>query len=116
MVRLASIHHQGSTKLVAQVDNGYIDLTSIAPHVRAFFELGDAALAKANELIHATASPTTTTSSSSHQIIPQSEARLLIPLDPSTCGKALCIGMNYIDHCTEQNIPVPEEPVVFSKL
>jgi 2-keto-4-pentenoate hydratase/2-oxohepta-3-ene-1,7-dioic acid hydratase in catechol pathway len=23
--------------------------------------------------------------------------------------------MNYIDHCTEQNIPVPEEPVIFNK-
>ena len=23
--------------------------------------------------------------------------------------------MNYTDHCTEQNIPVPEEPVVFNK-
>lgn len=23
--------------------------------------------------------------------------------------------MNYVDHCTEQNIPVPEEPVIFNK-
>ncbi len=23
--------------------------------------------------------------------------------------------MNYVDHCTEQNVPVPEEPVVFNK-
>ena len=23
--------------------------------------------------------------------------------------------MNYIDHCLEQNIPTPKEPVVFSK-
>ena len=23
--------------------------------------------------------------------------------------------MNYVDHCTEQNIPVPKEPVIFSK-
>ena len=29
--------------------------------------------------------------------------------------KVVCIGMNYVDHCTEQNIPVPEEPVIFSK-
>jgi 2-keto-4-pentenoate hydratase/2-oxohepta-3-ene-1,7-dioic acid hydratase in catechol pathway len=106
MVRLASIEHKGSTKLVAQVDDGYIDLTSIAAHTRAFFELSDSALQKANELIR----------SESTVKIPASEARLLIPLDPSTCGKALCIGMNYIDHCTEQNIPVPDEPVIFSKL
>lgn len=29
--------------------------------------------------------------------------------------KLICIGMNYVDHCTEQNIPVPTEPVIFSK-
>jgi len=29
--------------------------------------------------------------------------------------KIICIGMNYVDHCTEQNMPVPTEPVVFSK-
>ncbi len=23
--------------------------------------------------------------------------------------------MNYVDHCAEQNIPVPVEPIVFSK-
>lgn len=33
------------------------------------------------------------------------------------CGalRIICIGMNYVDHCTEQNMPVPTEPVVFSK-
>jgi 2-keto-4-pentenoate hydratase/2-oxohepta-3-ene-1,7-dioic acid hydratase in catechol pathway len=29
--------------------------------------------------------------------------------------KVLCVGMNYRDHCTEQNFPIPEEPVIFSK-
>ena len=29
--------------------------------------------------------------------------------------KLICIGMNYVNHCTEQNIPVSEEPVIFSK-
>ena len=23
--------------------------------------------------------------------------------------------MNYYDHCTEQNFPIPKEPVIFSK-
>lgn len=30
-------------------------------------------------------------------------------------GKVLCIGMNYRDHCEEQNKPIPEFPVVFNK-
>jgi ureidoglycolate lyase len=30
-------------------------------------------------------------------------------------GKFLCIGLNYADHAAESNMPVPSEPVVFSK-
>lgn len=29
--------------------------------------------------------------------------------------KVLCVGMNYVDHCTEQNYPIPKEPLIFSK-
>ena len=31
------------------------------------------------------------------------------------CEKVLCVGMNYREHCTEQNFPIPTEPVIFSK-
>lgn len=108
MVRLASIEHNGETKLVAQTGDGttYVDLTSIAPHARAFFELGDEALKKLKDmLVNADNIPE----------IPASDAILRIPLDPATCGKFLCIGMNYEDHCLEQNLPLPPEPVVFNK-
>jgi len=27
----------------------------------------------------------------------------------------MIVGMNYVDHCLEQNLPVPKEPVVFCK-
>ncbi|SAK65360.1 5-carboxymethyl-2-hydroxymuconate delta-isomerase [Caballeronia hypogeia] len=30
-------------------------------------------------------------------------------------GKFICIGLNYADHAAESNLPVPAEPVVFSK-
>ncbi|MFQ5729668.1 MAG: fumarylacetoacetate hydrolase family protein, partial [Waddliaceae bacterium] len=30
-------------------------------------------------------------------------------------GKFLCIGLNYADHAAESNMPIPKEPVVFSK-
>ena len=30
--------------------------------------------------------------------------------------KIVCIGMNYVDHCTEQNFPIPTEPVIFNKV
>uniref|UniRef100_A0A2K5LX50 Fumarylacetoacetase-like C-terminal domain-containing protein n=1 Tax=Cercocebus atys TaxID=9531 RepID=A0A2K5LX50_CERAT len=37
-------------------------------------------------------------------------------LAPATWpDKVLCVGMNYVDHCKEQNMPVPMEPIIFSK-
>jgi 2-keto-4-pentenoate hydratase/2-oxohepta-3-ene-1,7-dioic acid hydratase in catechol pathway len=44
---------------------------------------------------------------------PVTGAHFLPPIiDPQ---KIICIGLNYRDHAAEQNIPVPREPVVFSK-
>lgn len=41
------------------------------------------------------------------------EVKLHAPLlAPS---KIIAIGLNYIDHCHEANLPVPTEPVIFSK-
>jgi 2-keto-4-pentenoate hydratase/2-oxohepta-3-ene-1,7-dioic acid hydratase in catechol pathway len=31
------------------------------------------------------------------------------------CGKFLCIGLNYADHAAESGLPVPKEPVLFTK-
>jgi 2-keto-4-pentenoate hydratase/2-oxohepta-3-ene-1,7-dioic acid hydratase in catechol pathway len=45
--------------------------------------------------------------------LPLSEVRLLAPLpDPP---KIVAIGLNYMDHCREQNVAVPEQPLVFAK-
>jgi 2-keto-4-pentenoate hydratase/2-oxohepta-3-ene-1,7-dioic acid hydratase in catechol pathway len=42
-----------------------------------------------------------------------SDVKLAAPiLAPS---KIVAVGLNYIDHCREANLPVPEEPVLFSK-
>jgi len=39
--------------------------------------------------------------------------KLLAPVgDP---GKIMCIGQNYRDHCEEQNQPIPERAILFSK-
>ena len=40
-------------------------------------------------------------------------ARLLAPVpDPR---KIICIGLNYRDHAAESGVPVPAEPILFSK-
>lgn len=38
--------------------------------------------------------------------------KFLPPVKPS---KIVCIGLNYIDHAKELNMPLPEEPVIFLK-
>ena len=51
--------------------------------------------------------------SSSDNVYGPEEYDLKAPI--SNPEKILCVGMNYVDHCTEQNIPVPTEPIIFSK-
>jgi len=41
------------------------------------------------------------------------KVQLLSPI--TNCEKIVCVGMNYKDHCTEQNFPLPKEPIIFSK-
>ncbi len=38
--------------------------------------------------------------------------KFLPPVKPS---KIVCIGLNYIDHAKELNMPLPEEPIIFLK-
>lgn len=52
-------------------------------------------------------------SSPNQRVIKRADLRLLSPI--TNPQKVLCIGMNYVDHCTEQNQPIPTEPIIFSK-
>lgn len=46
-------------------------------------------------------------------VLALSTVKLLAPVgDP---GKIMCIGQNYRDHCEEQNQPIPERAILFSK-
>ena len=65
-----------------------------------------------------------------HTLTPHSLQRLR-ELDPATlavvanpgrlalpwagCGKFIAVGLNYADHAAESNLPVPAEPVLFTK-
>jgi 2-keto-4-pentenoate hydratase/2-oxohepta-3-ene-1,7-dioic acid hydratase in catechol pathway len=44
--------------------------------------------------------------------IPLSSVRLLAPVQP---GKIVCVGRNYAEHAREQNVEVPEIPLLFLK-
>jgi len=45
--------------------------------------------------------------------LPLGSVRLLAPL--ANPPKIVAIGLNYMDHCREQNVPVPDRPLVFAK-
>ncbi|XP_032509442.1 fumarylacetoacetate hydrolase domain-containing protein 2A isoform X3 [Phocoena sinus] len=46
-------------------------------------------------------------------VLPRSDVTFLAPV--TRPDKVVCVGMNYVDHCKEQNVPVPKEPIIFSK-
>ena len=50
--------------------------------------------------------------SSNDKMFGREEYDLKAPI--SNPEKILCVGKNYVDHCTEQNVPVPTEPIIFS--
>jgi len=41
------------------------------------------------------------------------DVKLLAPIPRP--GKFICVGLNYKDHCEEQNVPPPSNPVIFAK-
>lgn len=41
-----------------------------------------------------------------------SELELLPPTDPS---KIICVGLNYVDHAVELDMPIPKKPLIFLK-
>ena len=45
--------------------------------------------------------------------MPLADARLASPIPRPP--KIVCVGLNYLDHATEQNVPLPEHPLLFSK-
>jgi 2-keto-4-pentenoate hydratase/2-oxohepta-3-ene-1,7-dioic acid hydratase in catechol pathway len=45
--------------------------------------------------------------------MPLAQTKFLAPiLNPQ---KIICVGQNYRDHCLEQNAPIPERPIIFTK-
>ncbi|XP_074525455.1 fumarylacetoacetate hydrolase domain-containing protein 2A [Halichoeres trimaculatus] len=85
---------------------GVVDLKAFDPSMpgtmRELLELGDEGLRQAQSAV-----------SSGQCVVERSDIQLLSPvLAPE---KVVCVGMNYRDHCLEQNAPIPKEPIIFSK-
>ncbi|KAG8574703.1 hypothetical protein GDO81_009282 [Engystomops pustulosus] len=83
-----------------------IDLNAFDPSLprgmREFLEGGDATLQIAKRALE-----------SGQHVLSRSQLSILAPI--TNPEKVICVGMNYVDHCLEQNVPVPKEPIIFSK-
>ncbi|CAM9758268.1 unnamed protein product [Bubo scandiacus] len=83
-----------------------VDLSAAEPalprSMRAFLESGPSGLAAARRALE----------SGQHRV-PRGTVQLLAPVgDPE---KVICVGLNYRDHCLEQDLRSPQEPIIFSK-
>lgn len=105
-MRLVTFTHQGKRRLGARSGNSIIDLSATDPSIpstmREFLESGDDAFSKAHEAIDKGA-----------HAISATDVTIQAPIDDPE--KIICIGLNYADHATESGMPIPEEPIVFSK-
>uniref|UniRef100_A0A2K5NW51 Fumarylacetoacetate hydrolase domain containing 2B n=1 Tax=Cercocebus atys TaxID=9531 RepID=A0A2K5NW51_CERAT len=85
---------------------GVINLNAFDPTLpktmTQFLEQGEATLSVARRALAAQL-----------PVLPRSEVTFLAPV--TRPDKVVCVGMNYADHCKEQNVPVPKEPIIFSK-
>ncbi|NXO04564.1 FAHD2 protein, partial [Rhinopomastus cyanomelas] len=70
--------------------------------MRRFLQLGPQGLAAAQRVLE----------SSGHRV-PGGSVQLLAPIDDPE--KVICVGLNYEDHCREQDVRPPQQPVIFSK-
>ncbi|CAB1322115.1 unnamed protein product [Coregonus sp. 'balchen'] len=88
---------------------GVVDLKAFDPSMpttmKELLELGEKGMECAQRALEA---------SPAQCVVPRVEVRLLSPvLAPE---KVVCVGMNYRDHCLEQDALIPKEPIIFSKI
>ncbi|XP_022051760.1 fumarylacetoacetate hydrolase domain-containing protein 2A [Acanthochromis polyacanthus] len=85
---------------------GVVDLKAFDPSMpstmRELLELGEKGLESAQRAL-----------ASGQCLVDRADIQLLPPV--SAPEKVVCVGMNYKDHCLEQNAPIPEKPIIFSK-
>lgn len=92
--------------LESGIGGGVVDLNTFDPTLPKtmlqFLEQGETTLSVARRAL-ATQLP----------VLPRSQVTFLAPV--TRPDKVVCVGMNYVDHCKEQNVRVPKEPIIFSK-
>ncbi|MBO6825598.1 MAG: fumarylacetoacetate hydrolase family protein [Sneathiella sp.] len=100
-MKLLRYGEQGSEKPAILDDNGVIrSLAGVVGDIEGSI-LSDEELGKLKALDTST--------------LPAINADVRIGACVGNVGKLICIGLNYSDHAAETGMPIPEEPIVFSK-
>ncbi len=100
-MKLLRYGEQGSEKPAILDDNGVIrSLAAVVGDIEGSI-LSDEELGKLKALDAST--------------LPAVNADVRIGACVGNVGKLICIGLNYSDHAAETGMPIPEEPIVFSK-
>ena len=100
-MRLVTFEKGGEATLGARKGDQIVDLSSVASDMRTFLEGGDGARKAAAAAINEGAGVDAATTG------------ILAPIQNPE--KIICIGLNYADHAAESGMPIPEEPIIFSK-
>jgi 2-keto-4-pentenoate hydratase/2-oxohepta-3-ene-1,7-dioic acid hydratase in catechol pathway len=107
-MKLVSFKHSGARKPGLLVGNDIIDLAEAGCSGGRHGDLmeivrgGDRALEEVRSLAR-----------SRRAAIPAASVQLCAPIQEP--GKIVGIGLNYVDHCREANLKVPDVPVLFGK-
>ena len=106
-MRLATIQTSSGPRAAVFHGNHHVDLhgtdSSLPKSVRQLIESGPAALKKAEQ----------TAKRADAVRLEAGKVKLLPPIpDPP---KIVCLGLNYADHAKEGGVPIPKEPILFSK-
>jgi 2-keto-4-pentenoate hydratase/2-oxohepta-3-ene-1,7-dioic acid hydratase in catechol pathway len=107
-MKLVTYEQDGQRRPGVLVDDGIVDLASHGIPVGRNGDLLEVARGGDEMLKRVRAIAASATAR-----VPLTHARLCAPIiEP---GKIIGIGLNYIDHCREANLPVPSVPVLFAK-
>ncbi len=126
-MKLATFRVNNKTAIGCKVDDYLLHLTnaynhflgnSALPHsltdMRTLIENDDESMAIIKELTMKAKNPDARAQLLAEQVLYQIDnIEFMAPiLNPE---KVMCIGLNYRDHCEEQNHPIPDRPTLFSK-
>jgi len=90
-------------RLGAQLENGsVVDVSHIVPDMKSLIQGGAQAMSAVKGALGNSASS-----------VPLADLQMAPAIHNPE--KIICVGLNYRDHCEEQDKPVPKEPVIFNK-